>query len=154
MKITLLGLIFVTLVTFVSSSSNAYQGLPDGYDPNRNPQLDLETAKSIANNKKILIIVGGDWCSWCSILDSFFEDNPELHTDLKNNFVILRVHYSQENNNSEFLKKFPIINSYPHFIILQSDGTYIGEQKTEQLESGESYSNKSFENFIDYWRWR
>lgn len=154
MKITFLGLILVTLVAFVSSSANANQNLPDGYDPNRDPRLDLEMAKSVANKRKILILVGGDWCKWCHILDNYFKENPELHKNLEDNFVILKVHYSEENKNSEFLSSFPKIKSLPHFIILRKDGTYIGEQNTALLESGESYSKKSFEKFIDYWRWR
>jgi thioredoxin-related protein len=82
------------------------QNLPVGYDPKRNPHRDLEQAKSIAKNRKILMIVGGDWCEWCYILDNFLKDNPELYNNLKNNFVILKVHWSQENKNSEFLSDF------------------------------------------------
>jgi len=154
MKKTLLGIIFVILVTFIASSSNANQDLPDGYDPKRNPQQDLEYAKSIANKRKILLIVGGDWCSWCNILDNFLKGNQELHNNLIDNFVVLKVHYSRENINSEFLSNYPKINIYPHFIILSNDGNFIGEQKSELLESGESYSKKQFEQFIDNWKWK
>lgn len=154
MNKTLLGLILAGLIFLIPFTSIASQGLPDRYDPGRDPQQDLEKAISVANNKKILLIIGGDWCNWCLILDNFLKENPDLHNDLNNNFVIVKVHYSQEKDNSEFLKKFPEITVYPHFIILRNDGSYIGEQKTELLESGESYSKKSFEEFINYWRWR
>jgi thioredoxin-related protein len=154
MKKSLLGIIFVILVTFTTSSLNANQGLPDGYDPKRNPQQDLEYAKSIANNRKILMIIGGDWCSWCNILDNYLKGDPELHNNLIENFVVLKIHFSRENISNEFLSNYPKINSYPHFIILRNDGTYIGEQNTELLESGDSYSKKLFEQFIDKWRWR
>jgi|SRR6516162_2392048 len=46
-------------------------GLADGYDPRRDPEKDLAAARAEAekNRKNIFVEVGGEWCTWCHILD-------------------------------------------------------------------------------------
>ncbi|HET9943249.1 MAG TPA: thioredoxin family protein, partial [Terriglobia bacterium] len=50
------------------------------YDPNRSAEQDLKNAVVEANRtgKHILLEVGGDWCSWCHIMDRYFDQNPGL----------------------------------------------------------------------------
>ena len=154
MKTCLLVCILCSFVAFVSPVVYAEDNLPTGYDSARDPQVDLNRAIEVSAKRKILLIIGGDWCNWCNILDNFLKENKNLNRELEENFVVVKVHYSEENKNEVFLSKFPRIMSLPHFIILRHDGVYMGEQQTGLLERGESYSKKSFEKFIDNWRWR
>ena len=71
------------------------------YNPGRDANQDLKDAiqEAARTNRNILVEVGGDWCSWCHRLDEFFKANPEL-TKLRNqNFVTLKVNFSEENRN-------------------------------------------------------
>ena len=56
------------------------QALPDRFDPTRDAVKDLDAAlvKARAENKRVLVEVGGEWCTWCHILDRFFAANPGL----------------------------------------------------------------------------
>ena len=41
---------------------------------------------------------------------------------------------SEENENKEFLSKYPEIKAYPHLFILEKDGSLLHSQNTEELE--------------------
>ncbi len=64
------------------------QSLPDysqGYDETRDPARDLAaaTAKASAEGKKVLLLVGGEWCSWCQEMNRFLDREPDLAGQLK-----------------------------------------------------------------------
>ena len=48
--------------------------LPFEFDPARDPAQDLDVALRIARaaGRHVIIDVGGEWCSWCHIMDRFF----------------------------------------------------------------------------------
>lgn len=45
----------------------------DHYDPARDPAADLELTvqRAEAENKRILLVIGGEWCIWCEYLANF-----------------------------------------------------------------------------------
>ncbi len=124
------------------------------YDPGRDPAVDLANAVSEAqqSGRRILLDIGGDWCGWCHILDDFIEQHAEINQALRQNFVIMKVNYSQDNFNDAFLQQFPAAAGYPHFYVLESDGTLLHSQNTAELEEGQSYNSAVFMTFIDQWK--
>ncbi|MBK7266151.1 MAG: hypothetical protein IPI12_07435 [Ignavibacteriales bacterium] len=85
---------------------------------------------------------------WCHRIDEFIETNEDVKSSLTSAFVILKVNYSKENKNEEFLGKFPAIEGYPHFFVLENDGSLIVSQNTGDLEDGKSYSKEKFLEFV------
>jgi len=112
-----------------------------GYDPRANPYRDLELAieRASAEDKRILIVVGGDWCVWCEILDDFLVRNGDVRAAFEASFVMLKVNTSRENENIAFLSGFPDSAGYPDFFILESNGAFLGQQRTDALEKGRDY---------------
>ncbi len=96
--------------------------LPADFDPARDPARDLDSALKIAHaaGRRVLIEVGGEWCSWCHILDRFFEANPDLRRYRDANYVWLKVNWSPENTNQAFLRRYPAIDGYPHMFVLDA----------------------------------
>lgn len=123
------------------------------YDPTRDPFADLEAAilQAEAENKHILLIVGGEWCLWCHILEDFISSHPETAEIIQNGFVVIKVNYSDENANSDFLAQYPPILGYPHFFILNNEGELIHSQQTNILEEGQSYNEGQFNALIFTW---
>jgi hypothetical protein len=78
-----------------------HNNLADGYDPHRDPEKDLASAREEAqrSNRNILIVVGGKWCGWCYTMDRFFHDHTDLETLRDKNYVYLKVNLSQEIRN-------------------------------------------------------
>jgi len=123
------------------------------FDPERNPFEDLEKAIEAARNenKRILLDVGGEWCIWCHRLDAFIENNEELNKYLQDNFIVVKVNYSEENRNEEFLKQYPKIPGFPHIFILDKNGKFLHSQDTGKLEKDKSYDLDKIMNFLKNW---
>jgi thioredoxin-related protein len=123
------------------------------FDPKRDPVKDLEAAKVIArkDNKRILLDVGGEWCGWCKLLDQYFIDKKEIGAYLKQNYVVVKVNMSPENDNQPFLSSYPKIDGYPHFFVLDKEGKLLHSQNTGLLEEGKGYSDSKMMEFLQKW---
>ena len=63
------------------------------YDPARSAEQDLRNAVTEAQRtgKRILLEVGGEWCSWCHIMDKFFDQNPNLTKLRDTNLSLIHI---------------------------------------------------------------
>jgi thiol:disulfide interchange protein len=131
----------------------AVAALNAAFDPKRDPASDLEMAKVEAQRggKRILLDVGGEWCSWCHILDKLVEEDAEIRSFRDANFVWMKVNYSEENQNKAFLSAYPAITGYPHLFVLDADGNLLHSQFTGDLEKGKGYDRKKFFAFLKDW---
>jgi thiol:disulfide interchange protein len=127
--------------------------LPVGFDPARDPARDLETALRIARatRRRVLAEVGGEWCTWCHIMDRFFAANPELAKLRDANFIVLRINFSKENQNQAFLSRWPKVAGYPHFFVLDENGRLLQSQNTSALEATKDYDPVAFRKFLLEW---
>lgn len=123
------------------------------FDPARDPVADLETAKVEARRggKRILLDVGGQWCSWCHLLDAFVVGDAEIRSFRDANYVWMKVNYSEDNENAAFLSRFPAITGYPHLFVLEADGQLLHSQFTGELEKGKGYDRGKFFAFLRQW---
>ncbi|HSD62856.1 MAG TPA: thioredoxin family protein [Ignavibacteriaceae bacterium] len=142
-------LIFGSLQLFGQDTSEAISK----FDPGRSPAADLQNviAEAQKTNKNILLDVGGEWCIWCHRIDAFIEGHEEIHKFLLDNYIIMKVNFSPENKNEEFLSKFPQIPGYPHFFVLNKDGVLLHSQDTGKLEQGKDYNPEKFMAFLKQW---
>jgi hypothetical protein len=124
-----------------------------GYDPDADPDADLDAAvaEARATGRRILMVVGGDWCSWCHTLDRFVKGNETIHERWTRGYVTLKVHWDREHPNEDFLSRYPEIEGYPHIFVLDADGTLLHSQNTAELEEGESYSPDLMSAFLKRW---
>jgi thiol:disulfide interchange protein len=136
------------------SAAVAQEGTPKAaagkYDPKANPEEDLRKAvrQATREGKSILVEVGGEWCSWCHRLEAFFEKNPAVKDLRDRNYVLLRVNFSEENENKAFLSKYPPIDGYPFLFVLDGTGRFIHAQSTAVFEEGKTYDAERFSEFL------
>ena len=123
------------------------------YDPKRDAAADIQDAIKEAQRtkKRILLEVGGQWCSWCHTLDGFFETHRELTAFRDQNFVTVKINFSEENENKEVLSHYGSIPSYPYIFVLESDGKLLLAKNTSDLESGKSYDLDRLTAFLVDW---
>lgn len=123
------------------------------YDPQRNPEEDLKQTiqRAQKEGKHILLQVGGDWCGWCSRISRYYHDNQAVEKILTDHYVVMKVNFSNDNNNTEFLDKYPNVPAFPHLFVLDSDGNLLHSQGTGELEKGNSYSETAMVSFLNKW---
>jgi thioredoxin-related protein len=141
------------LLAAASFAADAYKPVHE-YDPKRDAAKDIQAAVDEANRtgRRVLLEVGGTWCSWCRTLDRYFADRPEL-TDLRDqNFVMVKINWSPENKNEAVLSRYPKIKGYPHIFVLDRDGKLLHSQDTGELEDGKSYSLEKMTAFLNRWK--
>src|SRR5688572_5666922 len=123
------------------------------YDPKRDAARDIDDAVAEAKrtNRRILLVVGGEWCSWCHILDKYFGAQPDVKALRDKNFVTVKINFSDENPNETVLSRYPPAEGYPHIYVLDSDGKFLHSQGTGVLESGNSYNLDKMNDFLTQW---
>jgi thioredoxin-related protein len=147
------------LASFAASAACAKQPdhsayVVDHYDPARDSAADLATAmtRASAENKRILMIVGGEWCVWCHYLENYLQANDDVRAAFAQSFVILKIDYSREHPNTAFLGQYPRSAGYPDFFVLDAGGALLAQQNTSELEDGRSYHRERMLAFAQRWR--
>ncbi len=85
-------------------------------------------------------------------MDEFVHENESVAATLQEHYLIMKVNYSDENRNEEFLKAYPKVPAYPHFFVLDSDGRFLHSQGTAELEKGRGYNENVFLAFLAKWQ--
>lgn len=152
MKIS--AFLFMVLILFsVHGSAQSDNQPAPKFDPARNPAEDLTSAMNEAQKtgKNIILDVGGEWCIWCHRIDAFIEGHEEINDFLHKNYIVMKVNYSPENKNEDFLAAYPKIPGYPHFFVLDKNGKLLHSQDTGKLEQGKDYNPEKFMAFLQTW---
>lgn len=128
----------------------AVAGASAAFDPARDADRDLADglARAKVTGRRVLVDVGGNWCLWCRRMDEFFAAHPDIAQLRDANFVVVRVSVTPERPNAAVLSRFPAAESYPHFFILEPDGSLVASRDTGELEAGESYDPIRFAGFL------
>ena len=154
--------VFLILLMFAAtavSAADSYSQQPvysQKYDPERNAFDDGRAALKLAKetNRRVMIEIGGDWCVYCHIFDRFIKSDEEMAKRFFETFVLLKINYSEENTNKEFLSNFKGIDGYPFIFITESNGKVIyANDMREMTIKGKPSKEKMF-RFLDQWKLR
>lgn len=125
------------------------------YNPNANAGEDISFAIKTAKeqNKHVFIQIGGNWCPWCLKLHEFYQNDIQIDSVMKADFVTVLVNYSRENKNLDVMQtlQFPQRFGFPVIVILNQDGSLIHTQNSAYLEEGKGYNKKLFMDFLKSW---
>ena len=68
--------------------------LVSDYDPRRDTEdlVSAAMARAAAENKRVLLVLGGDWCGWCKVLENEIDQSEELIDLLDRNYVVAKVY--------------------------------------------------------------
>lgn len=150
----LTSLLFVLLSPLVVA-----QSLPTKFDPQRDAAQDVMAAQNLAKDtgRRVLVDVGGEWCSWCRMLDQFIASQPQIKALIDSRYVWVKVNYSPKNKNKDVLSKWPKIRGYPYFLVLDGDGKLLHAQGVQGLETetenerDENYDPDRFMAFLNHY---
>ena len=124
------------------------------YDRTRDPVADFReaAAAATAKNRRVLVIVGGDWCMWCFMLDRHVRLDPEAKRLLYEGFEVLRVYYNDDNTNQAFLARLPPFTAFPHFFVLEPDGRVRASVLADIFIRDAKYDTALIRGFVEQWQ--
>lgn len=148
--------IFLTLAILATGLASAQQQNPPKkelietkklvkpYHPGENADVALKklARKASAENKKILVQAGGNWCIWCLRLNDFITSNPALKKALDEKFLVYHLNYSKEDKNTALFTKYGNPGEkygYPVWLVLDKNLKLLQTIETGTLENGKSY---------------
>lgn len=147
----LTGLILVSLAFSAHSQTND----TSLYHPYAYANEDIAQAikQAKAQHKHVLIQVGGNWCSWCLLLQHFWTTDSQLDSVIQTDYVLYHLNYSKENKNLALLAKygFPQRFGFPVLLILDGNGSLIHTQNTGLLEEGKGYNKGKVLQTLEQW---
>lgn len=123
------------------------------FDPARDPVADLASAKRAAAGAghNVLVIVGGDWCVWCFLLDRHLRLDPAAARTLYRGFEVLRVYYGDDNTNQAFLAPFPAFETFPHFFVVSPQGRVLASVNADHFIRDAKYDDARLAEFAARW---
>jgi len=125
------------------------------YNPNANAKRDIDSITKLAKlqNKQVLLMIGGNWCSWCIKFNKFVIKDAQLDSALNANYILYHLNYSKENKNLDLLSKygFPQRFGFPVFVVLDANRNRLHTQNSVYLEEGKGYSKDKILEFFDNW---
>ena len=153
---TALILLSVTFSTAIARQDTTKQSkyIPvEKFDPKRDAAKDIRDAivEAKSSGRRILLDVGGEWCIWCRRLDTLFTQNQDLAELMHKNYVVVKINFSQDNENEKVLSRYPKVKGYPHIFVLGSNGKLLHSQNTGMLESGKHHDPEKVREFLAKW---
>ena len=147
-RLMAIAIAFLGLATAAAAAD-----LPARFDPSRDAAADVAHAIALANaqGKHVIVDVGGEWCSWCHVLDRFIAGNADVRSLLDANYIWVKVNFSKANRNEALLARWPKVAGYPHLFVLDAGGRLLHSQDTGRLESGNGYDRRRFLAMLGRW---
>jgi thioredoxin-related protein len=116
----------------------------------QNWQTDFETAKKMAADKNIPVILvfqGSDWCAPCIKLDREIWSSETFKSFAKDHFVMLQADFprkkknalaeKQEMQNKELAEKYNKQGIFPFVVVLDKNGKILGETGYKKMTPGQ-----------------
>ena len=125
------------------------------YDPEADAAAEVEQAIRLAGleDKHVLVMVGGNWCSWCRRLNAFILEDQQIDSLIQAEYIWVKVNYSKENKNLDLLEDLglPQRMGFPVMVILDEEGKRLHTQNSWYLEEDKSYSKDKLMSFLNEW---
>lgn len=129
-------------------------GVADHYDPDRDPDADLNTALTLSkkDGKPILVDFGADWCPDCRVLDKLFQ-SPKTKPLLQQNYHVVAVDVGQFDNNLDFAADFVDLSAsgIPALVVLTSAGEIRVTTEDGSFAHARDMDNTEVNAFLTKW---
>lgn len=140
----------------VSIQTLSELSVPDApYDTSADADRDVARAfaQARAENKRVLIDLGGNWCGDCRVLAGIME-LPEVQRFLDAHYVVVSVDVGRFNRNLQIPARFGItgrLEGVPAVLIASPDGRLVNVNHIAALVDARSMSPQDIVNWLAYW---
>ena len=127
------------------------------YNPDADARADIAAAvkQAKAENKHVLLQIGGNWCPWCIKLHGLETSDLQIDSLLKADYVIVLVNVpkEKEKRNPDLMASLgnPQRFGFPVLVVLNKEGERIHTQDSWYLEQDKSYDREKLMHFLKMW---
>ncbi len=131
------------------------KGKTDLYPANADAKKEIDEAlqKAAAENKRVILIFGGNWCKDCHVLDAALH-NGEAGKIASESYLLVHVDIGEGDKNLDLVKKYriPLDKGVPALAVLKSDGDMVYWSGYGEFEHARGIMKKDLVAFLNHWK--
>ncbi|MBZ5615937.1 MAG: thioredoxin family protein [Acidobacteriia bacterium] len=121
--------------------------------PDAHAEIKEALKKAAAENKRVIVVFGANWCYDCHVLDAAFH-RSDLAQVLAANYYVVHVDIGQGDKNQDLMTKYevPMKRGIPGLAVLDADGKLVYSQKNGEFENARALAPEEFLAFLNKWK--
>ena len=121
------------------------------YDEKANAQENVSIAlrQAKAENKRVLLVYGGNWCGWCTRLHAVLKENPDVSAVMAKHFVFVPIAIDTGKAVADSYQT--PVDGVPVISILDADGKKLTDQEPGDFTKGADYAPNEVLAFLNRW---
>ena len=154
-RITLATAVLALVMAPISHAQNVPFIKKHLYSETANPTADIAAAlkQARAQNKRVILDFGGDWCGDCQVLDIYMHQSPNAEI-LAKHFIVVHVDIGQMDHNVDVAEKYrvPIKKGVPALAVLDAHGKLLYSQANKEFENMRNMRSEDVTAFLNKWK--
>ncbi len=114
--------------------------------------LSIAVKNAAETHKRIIVDFGGNWCSDCRVLDTYFHDSTNGPI-LAAHFILVHVNIGHMDSNLAIAERYqiPLKKGVPALAVLDERGALLYSQRTGEFEAMRNLQAASLTEFLKHW---
>jgi hypothetical protein len=129
--------------------------LPDIYPPPEQAQADLAAAlkEAAAQNRRVIVDFGGNWCTDCHVLDGYMHDSTNQPL-IDASFFVVHVNVGRIDQNLDIAERYgiPLKKGVPAIAVLSSHGKLLYSQTGGEFQDMRHMNSTALTEFLQRWK--
>jgi thioredoxin 1 len=129
--------------------------VPDIYPPSSQASADIAAAlkSAAATHKRVILDFGGNWCTDCHVLDSYFHDAANRPL-LEANYILVHINVEHMDANVGIAARYkiPLNKGVPAVAVLDDGGKLLHSQKNGEFEAMRGMQSSAVTDFLMSWK--
>ena len=124
---------------------------PAGVDAKQKIETSLKTAA--AENKRVILIFGGNWCYDCHVLDQALHEGDAAKI-IKESFLLVHVDIGEGDKNLDLIKKYETTLGFgvPTVVIIDPEGRVVYSSTKGEFEAARRMMKRDLVAFLNQWK--
>ncbi|MBI1212732.1 MAG: thiol reductase thioredoxin [Alphaproteobacteria bacterium] len=141
-------------ISSVTDMAQLETPLPTPYDSrvDADAAVAATIARAKASGKRVLIDLGGNWCTDCRILAAVME-LPELKAFVAEHYEVVEIDVGRMNKNMQIPARYGVtkLEGVPTVLIVEPDGKLINATNAADLADARSMNPQGIANWLARW---
>jgi thioredoxin-related protein len=120
------------------------------------PLIEAALTRARAENKRVLLMFGANWCIWCRRLDYVLQNDPSVSAALREGWHVVHVDVGTRGSgtNTATIERYgnPVQHGLPCLVVLDAQGQLVHTQETGSLEQGDRHDPARVLAFLNRYR--